>query len=74
MAADWISPTDRLPPEGQPVQISILRNSPDVSVGRRLGETWWIDRQQGGAIQMHEPKIPAYWRPAAQAKTSEGVA
>ncbi len=74
MAADWISLTDSLPPEGQPVEISILRNSPDVSVGRRLGETWWIDRQRGGPVEMQQPKAPAYWRPASPVRPAGGIA
>ncbi|MCJ2022143.1 hypothetical protein MKK84_32875 [Methylobacterium sp. E-065] len=66
MAADWISPKDRLPDEGQVVEISILAGSLDVSRAKRLGERWFVERDVGGPYQMCEPAMPAYWRPIAR--------
>lgn len=63
MAADWISTRDQLPDEGQPVEISILANSPAISLGKRLGEKWFVERKFGGSLLMGEPSAPAYWRP-----------
>jgi len=74
MGADWISPREQLPPEGQAVEISVLANSPDVSVGKRLGDNWWIDRQHGGPYQMGEPAVPAYWRPLRRKTTAARAA
>lgn len=60
--ADWTSPKVALPDEGRQVEMSILPASMDVSRGKRLGETWWIERNIGGSIRMEMPSSPAYWR------------
>lgn len=73
MAADWISPKDQLPPEGQPVEVSILANSPDVSTGMRSGDGWWIDRTHGGPYLMSVPAAPAYWRPVRGQKIARAA-
>ena len=60
---DWISPADRMPARGQPVEMSVFSNDREITLGRWLGENWWIYREVGGDAVMVVPPAPAYWRP-----------